>query len=94
MTQEDKVLCKRLRAPAFWFCESNEGHPGDATALAHEAAVRIERLSAEKAELERAGDRLSVAAQTSGGTAGRDALLIKAISRWSEARTLLAKLED
>jgi len=39
-------LVKRLRAPAYWFSESDEGHPGENSAP-REAADRIEALETE-----------------------------------------------
>jgi len=36
-------LVKRLRAPAYWFSESDEGHPGENSAP-REAADRIEAM--------------------------------------------------
>lgn len=49
----------------------------------------VKRLRAERDALLAAGDRLSVCAQTTGGTAGRDDGLVAAITGWKEARQAL-----
>lgn len=46
-------------------------------------------IKAERDALLAAGDRLSVCAQTTGGTAGRDDGLVAAITGWKEARQAL-----
>ncbi len=48
-----------------------------------EAAAAIKTLLDEKAEMLRAGNQLSLAAQTSGGTAGPDKLLVEKIGAWA-----------
>ena len=49
------------------------------------------KVETERDRLIRAGDLLSVCAQTTGGTAGRDDGLVAAIEGWSEARAALVK---
>lgn len=51
--------------------------------------ARAEKAEAERDALLAAGDRLSVCAQTTGGTAGRDDGLVAAITGWKEARQAL-----
>ena len=56
-----------------------------------------DRAEAAKAEVERlreAGDALSFAAQTTGGTAGRDEGVVTAIEGWTKARAALREGED
>lgn len=47
MGDDHKALVERLRAPAFWMCESMGGHPGE-SAAPYEAAAAIESLAAER----------------------------------------------
>jgi hypothetical protein len=49
-------------------------------------AERVAVLEAENARLREAGNALSFAAQTSGGTAGRDDALVAAIDGWAAAK--------
>ncbi len=51
-------------------------------------------LEARAARMEKAGDRLSVAAQTTGGTAGRDEGLVAAITGWQIARAALTDTRE
>lgn len=48
-------------------------------------AQTIDRLERRVAELKASGDRLSLAAQTSGGTSGKDEMLVAAIDDWAKA---------
>lgn len=54
---------------------------------AYEQALSV--MEAERDRLIRAGDLLSVCAQTTGGTAGRDNGLVDAIQGWGDARAAL-----
>lgn len=87
-------LKARLRALAY-----NHTAPGDigcnTFAEAAAAITDLEALVGELGEALRAADRLSLHAQTSGGTSGPDAGLIEAIDKYADARTaaLGAKLE-
>jgi hypothetical protein len=61
----------------------------------HEA-LRAERdaLAARVEQLLRAGDTLSICAQTTGGTAGPDDGLIEAIKGWERARAALSTVRE
>lgn len=54
-----------------------------------EMGARIAALEAERDRLREAGDKLSFAAQTTGGVAGRDEWLVAAIEGWQRARAAL-----
>ena len=78
---DDKELVERLRAKVF----AGPAEDQRLKLVAEEAATRISTLSSREAVLREAGNRLSFAAQISGGTAGRDEGLVAAIEGWERA---------
>ena len=51
-------MVKRLRAPAYWFSESDEGHPGENSAP-REAADHIDALTADRNAWKANAERLA-----------------------------------
>ncbi len=93
---------KRLRAERLYIVGWNAGwdeaqyqaahgrpSDGDITPKYEFTSAEMAAVEAERDALRAAGDRLSVCAQTTGGTAGRDDGLVAAITGWKDARQAL-----
>jgi hypothetical protein len=90
LAAENEALEARVRKLEAALART-EANRGAAMQDAQEEYQRAEAAEARVRELERAGDRLSVAAQTTGGTAGRDEGLVEAITGWQAARALASQ---
>jgi hypothetical protein len=82
-------LVKRLRAPAYWFSESDEGHPGENSAP-REAADRIEAmdgaLTTERALTDGAHRRARAAEADRDAWKADAERLAEAMAEWRDAR--------
>ena len=87
MTETAPELVARLRNPPFG-TETSERN------LMSAAADWITAALAREAELRKAGNWLSVCAQSTGGTAGRDEGLVEAIAGWSAAAIAIYIVSD
>jgi hypothetical protein len=93
------MLSCHLHERVYW---SDDGCPMCGLAAQRDAleaeveALRAERdaLAARVEQLLRAGDTLSICAQTTGGTAGPDDGLIEAIKGWERARAALSTVRE